>query len=221
MSKSVSIQTSTIAALAVITCLLSFGVTSSRPKTPPSSSSEQPSEMSFWQSLKQMFQIRAFLVLLVSLLVQKFFTQFQLAVGSAVGLFNCLYNNLQPTLCSRGYSNKFTGLIGFGMIFIGIVGAAIFGLIVDRTKKFLLIYKLCLIGTALSAVSLAFAFGRENAPVWVALSVLAFGFFGFPTYPLGLELAVETTYPVPEATASGSLICVGFVIITYRMSRRF
>jgi hypothetical protein len=71
------------------------------------------------------------------------------------------------------------------MIFTGIVGAAIFGLIVDRTKKFLLVYKLCLVGTALSAISLAIAFGRENASVHVALSVLAFGFFGSPTYPLG------------------------------------
>ncbi|KAI6177274.1 hypothetical protein M3Y97_00889000 [Aphelenchoides bicaudatus] len=205
--------TSTVCALAVVTCVLSFGVTSSRPKTPPSSSSEQPSPLNFWKSIKQMFRNRAFLVLL-------------LAVGSAVGLFNCLYNNLQPTLCSRGYSNKFTGLIGFGMILIGIAGAAIFGLIVDRTKKFLLIYKLCLVGTALSAISLAIAFGQESSSVFVAISVLSFGFFGFPTYPLGLELAVETTYPIPEATASGSLICTGqilgilYIVLTGELNRQ-
>jgi predicted MFS family arabinose efflux permease len=64
------------------------------------------------------------------------------------------------------------------MILFGIFGAAIFGIIVDRTKRFLLIYKLCLVGTALSAISLAIAFGRENAAVHVAISVLAFGFFG-------------------------------------------
>jgi predicted MFS family arabinose efflux permease len=95
------------------------------------------------------------------------------------------------------------------MILFGIFGAAIFGIIVDRTKRFLLIYKLCIAGTALSAVSLAVSFNRENAEIHVALSVLAFGFFGFPTYPLGLELAVESTYPTPEATSSGSLICMG------------
>lgn len=73
------------------------------------------------------------------------------------------------------------------MILTGIVGSGVFGFVVDKTKRFLLVYKLCLSGAAVSAVSLAIAFGREQAPVHVALSLLIFGFFGFPTYPLGKQ----------------------------------
>ena len=42
-----------------------------------------------------------------------------------------------------------------------------------------------------------------------------FGFFGFATYPVSLELAVETTYPVAEATSSGGLLIFGYVIDYY------
>ena len=36
-----------------------------------------------------------------------------------------------------------------------------------------------------------------------------FGFFGVPVYPIGNELAVETTYPVGEATSSGVIFMIG------------
>lgn len=57
--------TSTVCALAAFTAALSLGITSSRPQQAPSSSSEQVSSTTFWQTLKTMFKIRSFLVLLV------------------------------------------------------------------------------------------------------------------------------------------------------------
>lgn len=44
---------------------------------------------------------------------------------------------------------------------------------------------------------------------WVILSVLLFGFFGFGLYPICLELGVEVTYPVAEATSSAFIIISG------------
>ena len=48
----------------------------------------------------------------------------------------------------------------------------------------------------------------------VILSVSLFGLFGFSLYPICLELAVECTYPVAEATSSGFLIMSGLVLRT-------
>ncbi|KAI6201794.1 hypothetical protein M3Y96_00880300 [Aphelenchoides besseyi] len=204
--------TGTVCGLTLITMLLSFGVTSSKPKLPPSASSEDRQTPKFVESLRQIICIPAFWVLVI-------------AVGSSIGLFNCIYNNLQPTLCSRGYSNTYSGIMGAGMIVSGISGAAVAGIIVDSTKRFLLVYKICLVGTLLAAVSLALTISHENRQYLIATFIFAFGFFGFPTYPLGLELAVETTFPVPEATSSGSLIVAGqvfgvlYIVITGLFNR--
>ena len=39
--------------------------------------------------------------------------------------------------------------------------------------------------------------------------VAGFGTFAFAMYPISMELAVEITYPVAEATSSGLLIVSG------------
>lgn len=44
---------------------------------------------------------------------------------------------------------------------------------------------------------------------WIAVSVVLFGAGGFAAYPLGLELGVEITYPVAEATSTGLIIISG------------
>lgn len=46
---------------------------------------------------------------------------------------------------------------------------------------------------------------------WIAISVTLFGAGGFAVYPLGLELGVEITYPVAEATSTGLIIISGQV----------
>ena len=45
--------------------------------------------------------------------------------------------------------------------------------------------------------------------VWVALTSGLFGGFGLTIYPISMELAVEVTYPVAEATSSGLCIVGG------------
>jgi len=41
--------------------------------------------------------------------------------------------------------------------------------------------------------------------VLIAFSISLFGFFGLPLIPACMELGVEITYPVSEATSSGLL----------------
>jgi len=46
-------------------------------------------------------------------------------------------------------------------------------------------------------------------PVLMAVVIALLGFFGFALYPVCLELSVESTYPVAEATSAGFLIISG------------
>ena len=49
---------------------------------------------------------------------------------------------------------------------------------------------------------------RDNEYI-IAVAIGIFGFFGFGAYPVCMEMAVEITYPVAEATSSGLLFISG------------
>ena len=110
------------------------------------------------------------------------------------------------------------------MIFCGLVGATIAGLLIDYTKKFkeitvvtLSMAILCLIwfmevsdpvSYSLQVVihdTLLQVFNLQNQSINIAFSLGLFGFFAFPLIPACMELGVEVTYPVAEATSSGLL----------------
>lgn len=48
-----------------------------------------------------------------------------------------------------------------------------------------------------------------NQPVIVGISCALFGFFGVGAYPIGLELAVEATYPVEESISTAFIFMSG------------
>jgi len=83
------------------------------------------------------------------------------------------------------------------------------GIIVDRTKWFEQIAKICysLAGVVSCAFAVLSLYSYMEIPI--AVSVTLFGAAGFAIYPLGLEMGVECTYPVAEATSAGLLIIAG------------
>uniref|UniRef100_A0A3B4BA89 Solute carrier family 49 member 3 n=1 Tax=Periophthalmus magnuspinnatus TaxID=409849 RepID=A0A3B4BA89_9GOBI len=169
-------------------CLLAtVGVRSSVPPTSPSPSAQSSPEP-FLQGLKLN---RAYLVLM-------------LCLGSGIASFTCFSSLLDQILCVQGYSNEFAGLCGALFIIWGIVGAGLLGVYVDRTKKFIEVTK---INLSLSSVACA-AFSVQAA---VAVVCSLFGFFGFSVYPVAMELSVECSYPVGEATSAGLIFASGQV----------
>ncbi|CEF59750.1 Major facilitator superfamily and Major facilitator superfamily domain, general substrate transporter-containing protein [Strongyloides ratti] len=161
-----------VSCLAWLVCLL---ITSSKPPTPVSPATESDVEsLGFLKGLKKCCKSKSFVILGICL-------------GGAIGLFNTLYNNLQPALCVQGYSSSFSGAMGAILIVSGLFGSAI--------------------SAGLSAISLTIAVQFENVEWWVIISIVCFGFFGFAIYPIGLEVGVEVTFPVAEATSTG-IICI-------------
>lgn len=48
-----------------------------------------------------------------------------------------------------------------------------------------------------------------DVPAIVAISCALFGFFGVGAYPIGLELAVEATFPVEETISTAFIFMSG------------
>uniref|UniRef100_A0A3P9L6L8 Solute carrier family 49 member 3 n=1 Tax=Oryzias latipes TaxID=8090 RepID=A0A3P9L6L8_ORYLA len=184
------------------TCIICFlatlGIRTSQPPTPPSASAESSGSEPFIQGLKLLLKNKAYLVLL-------------LCFGSGIAVFTCFSTLLEQVLCVRGYTNDFAGLCGALFIVFGIVGAGALGLYVDKTKKFIEATKINMGLTALACVAFSVVSLMPRQKFAVAAVCSLFGVFGFSIYPVAMELSVECSYPVGEATSAGLVFVSGQV----------
>lgn len=184
---------------ACITCLLAtVGIRSSKPPAPPSAGAESSGSEPFVQGFKLLLKNKPYLILL-------------LCFGSGMAVFTCFSTLLDQILCVRGYTNDFAGLCGALFIVFGIVGAGGVGLYVDKTKKFTEVTKIGLSLSTLSCIAFSVVSLMPNQKVAVAAVCSLFGFFGFSIYPVAMELSVECSYPVGEATSAGLIFVSGQV----------
>ncbi|VDM99304.1 unnamed protein product, partial [Thelazia callipaeda] len=182
----------------ILICLVAtFCVIRSEPRTPPSRSAAQL-HVPFLLGMKQCFTNKAYLLLLI-------------VMGGGIGMFNCLYTVIQQLFCATGHSNSFSGLCAALMIIGGVFGATGSGMFVDRTKLYEETMKVCM--------SLAVFFGivflqltlHPGLTIYLAVTAFLFGVLGLATYPVGLELASECTFPVSEITSTGLVVLSGQV----------
>ncbi|KAE8277048.1 hypothetical protein D5F01_LYC25188 [Larimichthys crocea] len=199
---------------ACITCFLAtVGIRSSCPPTPPSASAEFSNSEPFVQGLKLLLKNKNYLVLLV-------------CFGAGIAVFTCFSTLLEQILCVNGYTNDFAGLCGGLFIAFGIVGAGALGLYVDKTKKFNESVKINMCFSTLACIAFAVVSQLRDQNVAVAAVCSLFGFFGFAIYPVAMELSVECSYPVGEATSAGLIFISGqvqsvlYIIILQALTRR-
>ncbi|XP_077435045.1 solute carrier family 49 member A3 [Vanacampus margaritifer] len=185
---------------ACVACFLAtVGIRSSAPPTPPSASAEFSTSEPFVQGVKLLLKNRAYLVLL-------------LCFGSGVGVFTCFSTLLDQILCAQGYTNDFAGLCAALFIAFGIVGAGLLGLYVDKTKRFTEAIKINMAISALAAIAFSVVCLMQQQSIAVATVCSLFGFFGFSIYPVVMELSVECSYPVGEATSAGLIFISGQIL---------
>ncbi|XP_067657381.1 solute carrier family 49 member A3-like [Haliotis asinina] len=184
-----------VAGLGVV--MATFGVCSSVPPTPPTSSAAEASEP-FFAGLKKLLRVKSYWVLCF-------------VFGAGLAIFTAFTTFTEQILCPRGYVNSFSGLCGALMIGVGVVGAAVAGIICDKTKRFEEVAKISLAGASLFGIVFTEVSRFRDMNIEIASSIALFGFFGFALYPICMELAVEVTYPVAEATSSGMLFISGQV----------
>ncbi|CAB1455722.1 unnamed protein product [Pleuronectes platessa] len=193
--------------------LATVGIRSSTPPTPPSASAESSASEPFVQGIKLLMKNRPYLVLLV-------------CFGSGIAVFTCFSTLLEQILCVQGYTNDFAGLCGALFIVFGIVGAGALGLYVDKTKKFIEATKINMSITALACIVFSVVCLMREQKVAVAVVCSLFGFFGFSIYPVVMELSVECSYPVGEATSAGLVFVSGqvqsvlYIVILQALTKR-
>uniref|UniRef100_UPI00358F1A97 solute carrier family 49 member A3 isoform X2 n=1 Tax=Myxine glutinosa TaxID=7769 RepID=UPI00358F1A97 len=128
---------------------------------------------------------------------------------TGIGVITCFTTLLAQILCARGYTDEFSGICGALTIALGIVGAGITGVYVDHTKHFTQVSKINFLLASLAAIAFALLCLQRDQAVAVAFSCSLLGFFGFSIYSVCLEIGVECTYPVGEATSTGLLFVSG------------
>ena len=72
--------------------------------------------------MKQLFTNKNYVALVISF-------------GSLVGFFNCYATQMEQFMCSRGYSNDYSGLAVTVLISVGLVGSIIAGVVTDVTGR--------------------------------------------------------------------------------------
>lgn len=191
---------------AIVICFLAtVGIQKSVPPTPPSASADTSSSEPFLQGIKLLLTNKAYMILLV-------------CFGSGIGIFTCFATLLEQILCVKGYSNDFAGLCGALFIVSGVIGAAFLGLFVDKTKLFTESIKISMCLTSLSCTAFAVVSQLEEQKVIIGAVFALFGLFGFASYPVAMELSVECSYPVGEATSAGLVFISGQIqSIVYTM----
>eukprot|EP01126_Amoeba_proteus_P022281 TRINITY_DN2255_c0_g1_i10.p1 TRINITY_DN2255_c0_g1~~TRINITY_DN2255_c0_g1_i10.p1 ORF type:complete len:287 (-),score=57.62 TRINITY_DN2255_c0_g1_i10:102-962(-) len=168
-----------------------------KPPTPPSSSISTAMNVRESLSMKEM---------LVKSLKNKSFMLLFFAYGIVMGVFYAITTLLDQLLKPYRYSSYYTGWFGFIIVVVGLLGAFIAGLVLDRTHKYKELLLITYVGTVYSLIWFSLSLSPDHV-ILVACSCGAFGFFTTALLPLSLEGGVEVTYPaVSEELSSGLLM---------------
>ncbi|KAI4454467.1 major facilitator superfamily protein-related [Holotrichia oblita] len=155
---------------------------------------------------KSEFTNKEFLNSYKSLLTNKPFMVLMFAYGINIGVFAALGTMLNQFVLSYfANAEKDAGTIGLLQVVIGCLGVVVFGVILDKTKRYkevnIVLYVMTILGI------IAFMAALETySKILVYISGCGLGFFQNAYYAAGLEFGVELSFPQPESSSSGVLI---------------
>ena len=130
------------------------------------------------------------------------------AFGVGLGIFNSLTTVIEqitrPICATPDDASLFGGLL----IGLGLVGAAIVGVVMDRTHRYRLALRIGFGFTFVFTVILTLVL-RPGMIDGVAALFALLGLFMMPMLPTSFNAAAEVTYPVSEDISSGLLMTAG------------
>jgi len=106
-------------------------------------------------------------------------------------------------MCPFGYSNINVGLCIGCFISFGLIGCVVMGIIADKTKKLEELTKILYTIGVVSLLCIGLFIINEVKSYWLYIIFAIAGLTNAPVLPLSLDLSIETTHPVPEATVAG------------------
>ena len=186
----------------LIPAILAAFITRSTPPTPPSYSAIQALQNSDnnenderninnggdEQPLTFRENLRVYVEQIVKLLKSFYFILLLVSFGLGLGLFNALTTLLQQVLCVRGYTDNDVGIFGGIMILSGIIGSLIAGIVVDKTKRFEEVAKVCFCMSCVANIFFTIIQNYNNDEGLIKYLILTafclIGIFGLPLLPV-------------------------------------
>lgn len=131
------------------------------------------------------------------------------ALGGGIGMFNSLYTMMLQMMCPSGYGNQVAGICAVLMIGCGMIGATVASIYVDKHKNYRTAMIVLMNFAVIFGVGFLWMSKVPNMSLILFFISGAFGFCGLAAYPVGLELAIECTYPAAPEVSSGFIVLVG------------
>ena len=135
-------------------------------------------------------------------------TSYILLVGCFTFLYG-IYTTLGAVVASLtapyGYTAADNSIFGATFILCGVLGSFIFGVILDKYAKYLLILRLICFASSATIFLAMITLPLKH----VALFAFTMGIVGLavvPIIPLCYSFAVELTYPLSEAMSNGMMV---------------
>ena len=107
-------------------------------------------------------------------------------------------------LCARGYSDELSGLTTALIFAFAVICSMPISLLTLKSgnQRTSLIYKSFIAVGLLGVVGLAYFMRFPHQTVGIIISSIVTGSFAVGAYPIALELVVECTYPIDQATSA-------------------
>ena len=171
-----------------------------KPPTPPSLSASKPElQIELKQELIKLLKNKNYLILCV-------------AFTCLNSICTCMGAVVSSMTFPYGYTPVDNALIGGVFIISGVFGTIVISILLDRYQKFKdSMISIAIIST-LSLVLAQYTLPSRNVAFFTANTAII-GLSSIPVGPIGNALAVEITYPVPEAMSNGMMnILYGFTM---------
>ena len=133
--------------------------------------------------------------------------------GTINGSFNFLGSLLDNVLDCYGFSSDEVSYLAAAMMATGIISAALFGLYIEKTLKYYVIFKVLAFLAVLQCVGFPLVLGIEkyNFPLIMILSILQ-GVVFIPFMPLSFDYGCDILFPAGEAQITGCLMAAGNLV---------
>ena len=124
--------------------------------------------------------------------------------GLVNGLFTAFGCVLGPLFEPYGFEALSISIFGALFTIVGVLSSIVFGLLLDKYHKYLLLLRIICIGTTISMGAAVFIV-PTNSKWFVGLNMIVAGIFIVPMIPLGISFACELTFPMDPTVTNGIL----------------
>ena len=156
--------------------------------------------MGYLKGIKLLFKDKRFLGLLFSF-------------GTIMGSFSVFGSILDNILDCYGFSSDEVSYLAAAMMVTGIISAALFGLYIEKTLKYYVIFKVLAVLGVLECVGFPLVLGIEkyNFPLVMIVCIVQ-GIVFIPFMPLSFDYGCDILFPAGEAQITGCLMAAGNLV---------